>query len=231
MVHAGRRQPRGRARILYWFRTPPGIRVGRAALDEETIALIEQSHPTIRFDWRQILRGEEEAPESPPMRGEREPRADRDRVPPEVLPAAPVTDASVVSGPAFAQLGAEGVTRLRNRYAELIAGIGRRIPDPARQQQMTQEAARLNPDNWSTPDEVRLALEQYEAVLESLRGLLGRRRRRRKSRPAGGGAGESAGAIEQASAPDGAQSADHDSSDTDPQDPDDDLESDPGTHG
>jgi hypothetical protein len=155
---------------LYWFRTPPGVRVGRSALDEDAIRLIEEHHPDIRFDWPQILRGEDEKePAQPPPAFVSEP--------PEPVPAEPIN-------PAHAQLGSEGLARLRARYADVMAGISRRIQDPERADQLRAEAERLNPDSWVTSEEVRIALEQYESVFESLRGLVstGRRRRRRRSR-------------------------------------------------
>jgi hypothetical protein len=55
LVHAVRRQGRSKHRILYWFRTPPGVRVGRPALDEEAIRRIEEQNPDIQFDWQKIL--------------------------------------------------------------------------------------------------------------------------------------------------------------------------------
>lgn len=45
----------GPGRVLYWFRTPPGVRVGGVPLDVETRRLIEARHPELRFDWRQML--------------------------------------------------------------------------------------------------------------------------------------------------------------------------------
>jgi len=42
--------------VLYFFRTPPGVRVGRAPIDEDAIRLLEQHNPDVRFDWTQILR-------------------------------------------------------------------------------------------------------------------------------------------------------------------------------
>jgi hypothetical protein len=89
--------------------------------------------------------------------------------------------------PAHAQLGSEGLARLRARYADVMAGISRRVPDPERQEQLKTSAERLNPDNWVTTDEVRAGLEEYESVFESLRGLIGRRRRRRGRPRASGG--------------------------------------------
>jgi hypothetical protein len=46
---------RGR-RLLYWFRTPPGVRVGRAPIDETAIRLLEQHNPDVEFDWTRILK-------------------------------------------------------------------------------------------------------------------------------------------------------------------------------
>jgi hypothetical protein len=41
---------------LYWFRTPPGVRVGRSAIDEDAIRLLEQHNPDVQFDWTHILK-------------------------------------------------------------------------------------------------------------------------------------------------------------------------------
>jgi len=46
----------GRPRILYWFRTPPHVVVGRDALDEEATQAIEASHPGLDFDWPKMRR-------------------------------------------------------------------------------------------------------------------------------------------------------------------------------
>ena len=56
LVHAFRgRHGRMRQKLLYWFRTPPGVKVGRPALDEEAIRWIEEHNPDIDFDWQKIL--------------------------------------------------------------------------------------------------------------------------------------------------------------------------------
>jgi hypothetical protein len=88
--------------------------------------------------------------------------------------------------PAAARLGAEGLARLRARHAEVLTRITEKIPDPARREQLKTEAERLNPDTWVTDGEVVAGLEAYEAVFESLRGVIGRRRKRRRRRSAGG---------------------------------------------
>lgn len=55
VMHAARVRGRKRTRVLYWFRTPPGVRVGRAPLDAEAIRAIEDSHPDLQFDWTSML--------------------------------------------------------------------------------------------------------------------------------------------------------------------------------
>ncbi len=44
-----------RPRVLYWYRSAPGVRVGRAALDEDAIRTIDEQHPDIEFDWTELL--------------------------------------------------------------------------------------------------------------------------------------------------------------------------------
>jgi hypothetical protein len=96
--------------------------------------------------------------------------------------------------PVSARLGAEGLARLRARYADLSAAIARRIADPERQAALLAEATRLDPDRWTTDDEVTRRLDEYETVLASLRNVVGRKRRRRRSKSQAR-AGEAAPAI------------------------------------
>lgn len=53
LLHVG--HPGARPRVLYWYRTAPGVRVGRPPLDEDAIRTIEEQHPDIEFDWPHIL--------------------------------------------------------------------------------------------------------------------------------------------------------------------------------
>lgn len=53
LLHAD--TPGERPRVLYWYRTAPGVLIGRAALDEEAIRHIEEQHPLIEFEWPAIL--------------------------------------------------------------------------------------------------------------------------------------------------------------------------------
>jgi hypothetical protein len=53
LLHAD--HPGAKPRLLYWYRTAPGITLGRPPLDEDAIRTIEESHPDIEFDWPAIL--------------------------------------------------------------------------------------------------------------------------------------------------------------------------------
>ena len=250
MVHADRRRGRSRTRVLYWFRTPPGVRVGRSALDEDAIRHIEEHNPGVAFDWTRILKGEGAVTEQKPRTDQPERRArprGRDaqagapaeaprRVesrPPTPVPVSEVTSAveedhapqPVETAPvaafdddgtpvaelppapraepldptaALARLGAEGLLRLRARHAEVLARISEKLPDPAVRDELKAQAERLNPDNWVTDADVTEGLEQYEAVFESLRSVVGRgrKRRRRRGGSGGGAAGDSASPAE-----------------------------------
>jgi len=94
LLHVAR--PGDRPRLLYWYRTAPGIVLGRAPLDEDAIRTIEEQHPDIDFDWpailalSEVMTPEEEAPAPrrerrgkpprPQERGrERQPRRDADQ--------------------------------------------------------------------------------------------------------------------------------------------------------
>lgn len=42
-------------RVLYWYRTAPGLRIGRPALDDAAMRTLEAHYPDIDFDWGYIL--------------------------------------------------------------------------------------------------------------------------------------------------------------------------------
>ncbi len=242
LVHAGRRGGRSRQRILYWFRTPPGVKVGRPALDQDAILWIEEHNPDIEFDWPKILEAQPPAPtpasgkasarqadEGKNRRGRRDRTRPSDGVrpppppPPEATepsdqellkstePAEPELEPDLepelepelepLAVEAFEQLthpeaeekidppplpiehvGHEQLTRLRARYAELLARIAERGGDPERIEALRSQAESLNPDAWVTGEEVRQGIELFESRIRDLRAALGLRRRRRSRR-------------------------------------------------
>jgi hypothetical protein len=96
-MEAGGRRRKGQ-RILYFFRTPPAVRVGREAIDEDAMRLLEEYNPDVTFDWGRLLKsasagGLQSAP-GPAAAGSRQERR-RDRREPQrprehARPAAPV---------------------------------------------------------------------------------------------------------------------------------------------
>jgi hypothetical protein len=48
-----RRGPR--SRLLYWFRSPPNVKVGREPFDEAARRALEARYPRVSFDWKKIL--------------------------------------------------------------------------------------------------------------------------------------------------------------------------------
>jgi hypothetical protein len=96
LVHTTRRRGRDHARVLYWYRSPPHIKVGRPALDEEAIRTLERSNPDVVFDWTAILQARPDAEpvaEGPPPRRRNE-RDGRGRIPQAPGPAR--SDSAVV---------------------------------------------------------------------------------------------------------------------------------------
>ena len=67
LCHSFRKDGIVRMRVLYWFRTPPDIAVGRPALDAAAIRDIEASNPDLTFDWEEILKAKPSP--APPDRG------------------------------------------------------------------------------------------------------------------------------------------------------------------
>lgn len=207
VVHAVRRKGKARSRILYWFRTPPGVRVGRAALDEDAVRIIEANNPDLQFDWTRILKGHQDPDdrhdpiesakhERKERQDRRRPDASAHREPARVKGVPPGRDTTAGSaaadalheegavGAARARLGAEGLARLRGRYSEMLARISERIADPDQQKELKLLAERLNPDAWVTDIDVSEGLEAYEAAFDTLRGALAPHRVRTGPPPA-----------------------------------------------
>ena len=123
LLHADR--PGDRPRLLYWYRTAPGIILGRAPLDEDAIRTIEDQHPDIDFDWpailalSEVMTPEDEAPARPRSQEGRRSRPrdqQRESAPRRQTDAPAVTAEGTVGGetpgaapdqPMMAEAGAE----------------------------------------------------------------------------------------------------------------------------
>ena len=58
---------KSRPRVLYWFRTPPGVKVGRTPFDPDMRRALEAQNPDVEFDWEAITH----TPIPPPVEPER----------------------------------------------------------------------------------------------------------------------------------------------------------------
>jgi hypothetical protein len=191
LLHAP--HPGERPRVLYWYRSAPGIRVGRPALDEDAIRTIEEQHPEIEFDWPHILEvgaampiEVERRPErGPRARGDSEPRRRGARVNDVPAPVDMVESSSANDEPLeppeapthapdlLAELvGRDIATRLRARYAEITARIHQMKADDATRAAWQTRAEPLNPDSWITPDEILTGVSRADELFDDLRGAL-----------------------------------------------------------
>jgi hypothetical protein len=186
-MHAYRGGSAARARVLYMFRSPSHLKVGRTALDAEVVEALEHTHPDLTFDWTAIVR---EPAVAAPMKDARrdrpwrEARGARPAAPPAPKPAAaesrqvPVelTDESLLGR----TLGARDAARLRTAYQQVLERITRRAPTPDERTRLTEQVLRLNPDEWPDEPAIRAAAVTAEAALAAVAAELPRRRRGRR---------------------------------------------------
>lgn len=175
LMHADR--PGDRLRLLYWYRTAPGILLGRPALDEDAIRTIEEQHTDIDFDWPAILAlsevmtpEDEAAPKPQPKqkrrdegrRERREPRVD-DRAAPARDGSEPVEELDAVGE--TEQLPDEPVVIEESRVSMEPAASGPRAHGLVDQLAGREIAARLR----SRYDEIIARVRQAdESIRESL---------------------------------------------------------------
>lgn len=95
LVHTAiRRGKPSRSRILYWFRTPPGVMVGREPFDPAVRRAIETQNPGVTFDWDKLVKMAVPPPDVEPWRerrraerAARQARLSEEREPEEAAPA------------------------------------------------------------------------------------------------------------------------------------------------
>ena len=186
LMHWHREGSRQRSRILYVFRTPGGVRVGRDSLDPDTLREIESRHPDIPFDWKTLFANQQIVESAP------EPRRPRKRTPAEE--EAPVSaptpkeeaPAPVASPRPSIPAGLQGTTPdeqiafLTQWYPIVRDRIPQRTSDPARLEALTALAERLNPAAWTDADQIAEGLLRAAEALERLSRVFSRRRRRRR---------------------------------------------------
>jgi hypothetical protein len=192
LMHWFRDGNRQRSRILYVFRTPGGVRVGRDPLEPAVIREIETRHPDIAFEWKAI-RDNQQIIEPAVEQRRRRPKSDEAAA--DAPPAAPAVPAAASPQPeapvrpkpipsAVAGTTAdEQIAFLQEWYPIIRERISQRITDPARRDTLHALAERLNPSAWTDADQIAAGLPPATEALERLSRVFARRRRRGKRRP------------------------------------------------
>jgi hypothetical protein len=165
-----------RTRVLYLFRSPSHVKIGRQPLDEEIREALEHTHPDVSFDWMSLSR-ESTVVRSDELR-DRGPRGQR---PSRPAPSAPVQPAIAEDHSLLGRVaGADRAARLRAAHADLLQRIGRRSRTPEERDRLTERMQRLNPDDWPDEATVRAQLETVQAEWTAIASELPARRRGRR---------------------------------------------------
>jgi len=180
VMHAYRPQ-RGpqQTRVLYLFRSPSYVRLGRRALDDEAREALEHTHPDVSFDWTVLGR------EATPPRAENHRERGPQRPVRHPVPAAPAPQPVQVILDDHSLLGrvagAERAARLRASYADLLQRVTRRARTPEDRDRLLDRAQRLNPDEIPDETVLRETLETVEASWAAIMDELPARRRGRRA--------------------------------------------------
>lgn len=192
LMHWYRDGNQQRSRILYVFRTPGGVRVGREPLEPEILRDIELRYPAIAFDWKAVMANRQLIESAP------EPRRLRRRVAEDGAAEAPAPQTAAAPADAAAPAGGQPPATPRPSIPSAVEGatpdeqmaflthwypiVRERIPvrtsDPARREALTALAERLNPAAWTDADQIAAGLERAAEALERLSRVFSRRRRR-----------------------------------------------------
>jgi hypothetical protein len=192
LMHWFREGNRQRSRILYVFRTPGGVRVGRTALDRDVLRDLEARYPEIAFDWNAVRENQQVIEAAPDVRRRRPRREEPDEIPeapPAPPPAAAPTSAARTPGDSVIPASITGSTPdeqiafLLEWYPIVKDRIASRTSEPERQKALAALAERLNPTAWTDADQITTGLQQASEALERLSRVFTRRRRRARRRP------------------------------------------------
>ncbi len=192
-MHLYREGHRQRSRILYVFRSPGSVRVGREALEPEIRREIEARYPDITFDWKDVREHQQHIEMSVEPRRRKPPKQEESVVaavpePPASAPASVAVAPAAAPSPQVVPSAIEGATPddqiafLGRWYATIRERIPKRTSDPARQDALYALTERLNPATWTDADQIAAGLQQASEALERLSRVFSRRRRRGRRR-------------------------------------------------
>ena len=189
LIHESKDEGTATPRLLYVFRSPGGVRVGRAALDAPLRRELEARFPHVRFDWESLLSSQQVIDAAP------EPRRPRRRTQSASNEPAPAARAPEPPSPPRLQVpsaieGDSPETQMRflaHWHGILCEQLPLRMAEGERRDTVMALAQRLNPAGWIDADEIASGLTQAAEALERISRLLSKRRRRARR---GGQAGQ-----------------------------------------
>ncbi|MDA1306516.1 MAG: hypothetical protein O2917_04565 [Acidobacteria bacterium] len=183
--------------MLYLFRSPSHVQVGRQPLDSEVREALEHTHPDLTFDWNGLLRDNPMParqprvdPSDPRERG-RGGRGARPQKPGRTSGGATARPAPRAERPSAPRVpdddsplgqvvGAAEAARLRHRYAEVAQRVSRRARTPEERDRLMGELAAANPEGWTDPDTIAQRGRGADRVLDAVSAQLPKRRRGRR---------------------------------------------------
>ena len=191
LMHIYRDGARQRTKILYVFRTPGGVRVGRDPLEADVQRQIEAQYPDIPFNWSAV-RDSQQLIETAVEPRRRRPRRDEEAPPAEqgATVAAPQSPPAPREAPPRSVIPAaiEGATPdeqiafLVHWYPIVRERVTKRATDPMRLEALTALADRLNPSAWTDADQITTGLQSAAEALERLSRVFSKRRGRTRRR-------------------------------------------------
>jgi hypothetical protein len=191
LMHLYREGHRQRSRILYVFRSPGGVRVGRGALDPDVLRELEAQYPDIAFDWKDVREHQQHIEISPEPRRRKPPKREeavaaapdvQAPAPAPPLPSTPAPSPGAVPSAIEGATPDDQIAFLGRWYALIRERIPRRTSDPVRQEALIALTERLNPASWTDADQIAAGLQQASEALERLSRVFSRRHRRTRRR-------------------------------------------------
>lgn len=191
LMHLYREGHRQRSRILYVFRSPGGVRVGRGALDPDVLRELEAQYPDIAFDWKDVREHQQHIEISPEPRRRKPPKREeavaaapdvQAPAPAPPLPSTPAPSPGAVPSAIEGATPDDQIAFLGRWYALIRERIPRRTSDPVRQEALMALTERLNPAAWTDADQIAAGLQQASEALERLSRVFSRRHRRTRRR-------------------------------------------------
>jgi hypothetical protein len=160
--------------VLYWFRTPPGIKVGRSPFDPDMRRALEAQNPDVAFDWEAITH----TPIPPPVEPERwRERRRVERAFRESEESAAISDASELATQPEAT-----IAEPKEASVVDIEELSAAQPDEIEELNATAEREPAPNVIMTGPIEATAAAAEDGEAQEIRQSRQGRRRRRRRGR-------------------------------------------------